>query len=663
MKKERLYDFDCGQKRYNILLVEDSKFFNNATTKQLEADGHTVTQAFTLNEGMNHLKNKKFDFIIVDLILPDGGGEELIDSMPEEMRSKVIVLSGDADLQKREYIFNSGILDYISKTNLLQVITNDIKNLICKAELNSFVNILIIDDSQFTRKMLKKLLKPKRFNIYEAHNAKSGLNILRKHEIHLVLLDYEMPDINGMQMLEKIRKDSRFLNLPVIILSGNSSQDMVARVLKHGANDFIKKPYIAEEMLLKVDLHIENYIDFQILRQKEKELELSLERVKKAESYKSHFLSNMSHETRTPLNSIMGFVDILKEEEKDEKKLGYLETIQDSSKLLLNLINDILDFSKIQNNKLDINKEWFELEELYKSIVSFHEHLFSKKELTFDCSFDSNLPKYLESDILRIKQIVINLLSNALKFTPKGGIVKFDMRLSKNQKFVEFIVEDNGIGIDLKNHKKIFDYFTQAEKETTQKFGGTGLGLSISSKLVKMLNGEMGLDSSLGNGSRFCFTIPITENRPNKKDIVSSKKKKTTQTKSVKFDYHALLVEDNKANQQYMSVLLRKLGLSFDIANDGTEAIEMFQNRRYDVIFMDENMPNMNGMEATKKILELENKKSLKHTPIIALTANALKGDRERFLEAGMDEYLTKPINKKRLTDILEKNLKLQHGE
>ena len=658
LKKQTAYNFNCGQKKYKILIIEDSKFFNNAATKHLEADGHSIIQTFTLKEGIKALQSKEFDFVILDIILPDGGGEEIIDSMSESMRSKIIVLSGDEDAQKREYIFNSGILDYISKTNLFQVIMNDIKKLICKAEQNSLINILAIDDSSFTRKMLKKLLKPKRFNIYEANGAKSGLKILKEKEIHLILLDYEMPDINGIQMLEKIRKDVRFLNLPVIILSGSSNQDIVAKVLKHGANDFIKKPYIAEELLLKIDLHIKNYMDFQTIKDKERELKLSLERTKRAESYKSQFLSNMSHEIRTPLNSIMGFIEILQDEESDTKKLDYLNTIQDSGKLLLNLINDILDFSKIEDNKLNINKEWFNLSELHESIIAFYEHLFVKKGLTLNSSLDPTLPKYLYSDILRVKQIVINLLGNALKFTPKGGVVSFDIKQNRSLNSIEFSVKDSGIGIDFKNHKKIFEHFTQAEKETTKKFGGTGLGLSISAKLVKLLGGEIGVQSKLNQGSRFYFTIPVVDEKIDKElEKIDSEKK--SESKDIKFSHRVLLVEDNKTNQQYMAILLKKLGLSFDIVDDGLEALKMFKKQKYDVILMDENMPNMGGMEATKEILKIEEGSNSQHTPIIALTANALRGDRERFLEAGMDEYLTKPINIKKLSDSLEKILEL----
>ena len=649
-KESALYNVDCIN--YKILVVEDSKFFNNAVKDDLTSNGHTVTQAFTLNEASKLIDNAEFDFILLDLILPDGEGDEIIDAMPKELRSKVIVLSGDEDSQRRDYIFKAGVLDYFSKSNPFHMIMDDIKSLFCALEQNSSINILLVDDSTFMRKVLKGILAPKRFNIYEAAGAKAGLKILNNVDIHLVLLDYEMPDIDGAQMLEKIKKNRKLLHLPVIMLSGSNNKDIIARVLKHGACDFIKKPYITEELLLKCDLQIKNYLNVKMIKQKEKELEISLKRADDAQKYKSMFLSNMSHEIRTPLNAIMGFIDILSEKETDSKKIDYLNTIQSSSKHLLNLINDILDFSKIESNKLDINKEVFVISELYNLLISLYTPMLNEKNLKFKTSIDPKLPEYFYSDYSRIKQVLTNLLGNAIKFTPCDGEITFEIKLSKNKKSIEFSISDTGIGIDPKNHKKVFELFTQAETTTTQKFGGTGLGLSISANLVKLLGGKIELQSELGQGSRFYFTLPIQ--KIDKRRVIHHNRIKT---KSVKFNNHILLVEDNRVNQKFMSIILENIGLTCDISADGLEAIEAFKTNKYSLILMDENMPNMNGIEAVKHILEYEKENNLTHTPIVALTANALTSDRERFLDAGMDEYISKPINKTKLIEIIDEIL------
>ncbi|MEA3513664.1 MAG: response regulator [Campylobacterota bacterium] len=644
---------DCGDAKYNILVVDDSKTFNQKITDGLNIQGHNLTQCYLLNDARKLIENNNYDFILLDLILPDGEGDELIDELSEELRAKIIVLSGDTDMQRRGHIFDTGILEYFSKTNPTHMLLEDIKNLLCNVEKNSFINILLVDDSSFMRRMLKGILSPKRFNIYEAKDGINGLEVLNKEDIHLMLLDYEMPGMDGIELLETIKRDIRFLELPVIMLSGNDSKDIVARALKHGASDFLKKPFATEELLLKCDLQVKDYINKKRIQIKEKELAIALEKTKKSEEYKSLFLANMSHEIRTPLNGIVGFVNILAEEEKDKKKLDYLNTIQKSSDLLLNLINDILDFSKIESNKLDINKEVFIVDELYHLLRSVYNPMAIEKDIELNSYIDTNVPKYFYSDFLRIKQIMTNLISNAIKFTPKKGKITISLELTEDKKSIQFSVSDTGIGIAKENHTKVFELFSQAESTTTKKFGGTGLGLSISAKLVKLLGGTIGINSEINQGSCFYFNLPIVkideEKIEHRKTKESSKIKDITST----FSNHILLVEDNKTNQQFMSIILKKLGLTLEIANDGYEALEKFKEKEYDLILMDENMPNMSGIEATKLIRGLQREHNLKYTPIVALTANAIKGDRERFIEAGMDEYLSKPLDKVKLVEVL----------
>ena len=649
MPNSKLINYQCKQKSFEILVVEDSVFFSRLLKKALEEDAHKVTQAFSLAEAYKALEIKEFDFILLDLILPDGEGNELLDLLDEKMINRVIVLSGDTDAQRREYLFKAGVLDYFSKENSFYVTIHDIKNLLCSVEQNVFVNILIVDDSSFSRKVLSNLLKPKRYNIYEAINAKEGLKILDQENIHLVLLDYEMPDINGAKMLERIKSNVKFLDLPVIMLSGSQNKDVVANVLKHGGSDFIRKPFANEELLLKCDMLIKNHIDIKRMHKKERELEKSLKALKETQEHKSQFLANMSHEIRTPLNSILGFVDLLCEDESNETKLDYLKTIQKSGAMLLNIVNDVLDFSKIESGKLDIVNEVFITKEFFEHIVSFYKPLMQQAKIDFHYSYDENLPLYFKSDFLRMKQIIINLLGNAIKFTPKKGHILFDMKLENEKRELEISVTDSGIGIAPENHQKVFELFEQAEKTTTKKFGGTGLGLSISAKLATLLHANINLQSELGKGSKFSLSIPLKNIHREEIIEYEFQHNKSIRKEQSSFNKHILLVEDIVANQKYMSIILKKLDLTFDIANDGLEAVEMYKANRYDLVLMDENMPNMSGIEATQEILKYELKNKLPSTPIIALTANAIEGDRERFLEAGFDEYLTKPINKNEL--------------
>ncbi len=387
----------------------------------------------------------------------------------------------------------------------------------------------------------------------------------------------------------------------------------------------------------------------QELEEASKEASKMAIRAKQASKSKSEFLANMSHEIRTPLNAILGFIDLLKEKESDEEKLKYIATVQNSSNTLLGIINDILDFSKIESGNLSIDKVDFNVDEEFKTLVELFRAKASEKSVNLTLNMDPNMPAALHSDPLRIKQVIANLLSNALKFTPRNGKVELNIGYQNRQLIVS--VKDSGIGVAKDKQKHIFKAFSQAESSTTRKYGGTGLGLSISSRLISMLGGKLQLESEEGKGSTFSFSIDVEVGKYKKLELTKSTDLLDIQNKKI------LLVEDNKANQMFMSLILKKFKLKYEIANDGLEAIKAFEENHYDLILMDENMPNLNGIEATKRILEIEKEKELIHTPIIALTANALKGDREKFLEAGMDEYLTKPINKEKLALTLKEFL------
>ena len=404
------------------------------------------------------------------------------------------------------------------------------------------------------------------------------------------------------------------------------------------------------EITNKINLEILTKNQEIIIAEKTKLANTQRDKAISSTSAKSEFLANMSHEIRTPLNAILGFVDLLKEEIKDKKLLEYVNIIYSSSGSLLKIIEDILDFSKIESKKLDISKEDFNTAEEFLIITHLFDAKCLQKNITLSLNIDKNMPKNLISDPLRIKQIISNLISNAVKFTPKDKNIIVDINYKDG--FLNISVKDEGIGIEKEKLSHIFEAFNQEDSSTTREFGGTGLGLSISSALVKLLGGELKVKSEKDKGSEFYFSLPVSIGK-NTEETQEDVNNATFENKTI------LLVEDNKANQMFMTVVLKKLKLSFNIANDGVQAVNLYKQHhdKYDVILMDENMPNLNGIEATKQILSYEKENSLTHTPIIALTANALKGDRERFLEAGMDEYLTKPLQKEKLQGIFSKFL------
>jgi len=388
------------------------------------------------------------------------------------------------------------------------------------------------------------------------------------------------------------------------------------------------------------DISENEYIQKILLEQKDKALE--------ATKAKGAFLANMSHEIRTPLNAILGFIGLLKDKYHDEESTKYLNTIDNSSHSLLGIINDILDFSKIESGKLDIDPIVFNPRKEFASTADLFRARCSEKNLTFLIEITDNLPTGLKSDVLRIKQVLTNLISNAIKFTESNKTISLHIDYIDNH--LHCSVKDQGIGISTQAQKHIFEAFSQAEASTTRKYGGTGLGLAISSKLVQMLGGELQIESALGKGSCFFFSIPV--------ETIEIKEKPAQRSLSAKhFSGHILLVEDNKTNQLLMSAILTKQGITFDLAEDGYQAINAIEKTHYDLVLMDENMPNLNGIEATKKIRQREKQQNLVRLPIIALTANAMTGDTQRFIESGMDKHLTKPLNIPKLLAVFNEYL------
>ncbi len=497
----------------------------------------------------------------------------------------------------------------------------------------------------------------------------------------------------------------------------------------------------------------------------------------RANEAKSLFLANMSHEIRTPLNGIVGFTEILKNTDLKGEQKEFLSIIEKSSENLLNIINNILDLSKIESNKIEIESIVFDAHEEFESAVDTYAVTASEKNIDLNFYMDPHISQKLKGDPTKIKEILINLISNAVKFTSYGGEIDVEIEKEGDQ-MIRFSVEDNGIGMTKEQQSRIFDAFSQADVSVTRKYGGTGLGLTISSQFVELMGGKLELESEKDKGTKFYFTLPLEEvvsneptyhnafkslevakyeqsiptkldkyiqkyfeyygiksnlfesvsqfkelydlNRYNSywidfekakqnildaassidpskviimanvtdrskvedmgipqdrvilKPITLSKLKNVFKTissdtasiieelpkaQATQFEANALVTEDNIINQKLIKRILEEHGISVDIANNGLEAFEKRKSKQYDIIFMDVQMPVMDGIEATHEILDYEEDEQKPHVPIVALTANALKGDRERFLSEGMDEYITKPIETAELLYVLNKFL------
>lgn len=398
-----------------------------------------------------------------------------------------------------------------------------------------------------------------------------------------------------------------------------------------------------------------NQLMTEILIRKDSEESLKLAKQKAEDSleFKQRFLANMSHEIRTPMNGILGMSKLLQSADLDKKNKTRLDSIRSSAKNLLVIINDILDLSKIESGKLELEEIGFDLKKMLGEIISSVEYLAAEKDLVID----REVPPELEDlvmigDPVRLGQILTNLVSNGIKFTQQGK-VSISCKLIDPQR-IEFSVSDTGIGIPEEKLKTIFNSFSQADSSTTRKFGGTGLGLTISKQLVELHKGKLHVNSIEGIGTRFHFSIPFR--RGSMEDLPVSKR--TAPGKLDVKGLNILLVEDNKINQVYAMSVLEEEGMDLVLAENGLEAIELLRDRHdFDVILMDIQMPIMGGEEATQ-IIRTELKLS---TPIIALTANALNGEMEKYLDCGMDAYVSKPFDDTELVSVIARLTDRQH--
>ena len=537
------------------------------------------------------------------------------------------------------------------------------------------------------------------FEIDSAYQGEEGLDLIEKSLLQnrpyaMAFVDVRMPPgWDGVETTAKIWKC--YPDLQVVICTAYSDyswEDMLKRLGYSDKLVILKKPFDTIEVLQLAISMTEKWRLYQQakfhlddlkkvvaertcrlqttnaeLTEANQSLILATEKAQEmaeaalvASKAKGDFLANMSHEIRTPMNGVIGMVNFLLETSLSPEQREYATTVKVSADALLFIINDILDFSKIEAGKMTLEKRVFDLRDTVKDAAALLTFQAASKGLDLTYSIKQDVYTDLVGDSNRLRQILLNLMGNAIKFT-SNGYVRLEivpLHETDEQVQIKFSVIDSGIGISPEAQKKLFQSFSQADASTTRKYGGTGLGLAISRQLVELMGGTLDLTSKFGEGSTFFFILTLPKH---KAGVVMDQPpvpgveypSKTPACLGIPIGTRVLLAEDVKINQTVAGHLLRKLGCTVDITNNGIEAVEAWRKTSYSAILMDFQMPEMDGSQATRMIRTLESTENRSPTPIIALTANSMEGDRERCIAAGMNDYISKPIKKEALETAL----------
>ncbi|MDR0434807.1 MAG: response regulator [Gracilibacteraceae bacterium] len=499
--------------------------------------------------------------------------------------------------------------------------------------------VLVVDDEPVNIQVLRNLLTVWGYSVTEAYNGPDALGLLEKEEFDLVLLDVMMPKMSGYEVCRRIREKHSAFALPVVMLTAKNQVQDVVLGFQSGANDYIQKPFDKEELLARVKTLLE--------------LKNATTAAMAANKAKGLFLANMSHEIRTPLHAIIGLTDLLLKTPMDGRQRDYTEKMRRASSVLLDIVNDILDFSQIDAGNIKLASAAFDIRRMFDDLALFYqEKQNSAVELRFE--LDPALPAALRGDQPRLRQVFINLIDNAYKFTESGTVT---VRAAvtgggEDEVVLAFAVADTGIGLNREQLDDIFAAFNQADNSSTRKYGGAGIGLTITQRMVEMMGGEISVTSEAGKGATFAFSCAFPLERPESlKPAAGEGAKEEAGVEDINADLRGvrvLLVEDNEINAMIATELLEAVGIEVTAAKDGSEALARLaaaaraDGPPFDLTLMDLQMPVMDGYEATKAIMEVPEYREM---PIYALTAHAFPEEKERCFALGMKGHLTKPID------------------
>lgn len=624
-----------SEKIIQILAVEDDALDRKIIKNALRDSGvnHELTFAVDHETGVTAATGKEYDCIFLDYNLPGGTGLELLKVIRASGNSSpIIVVTSQSDARIAAEIMKYGADEYIQKDFLSKDgIAQCVRFMVSKKEQAAYQRELENKLKQ-TQKQLNTVVvnapiilfsldQNGEFQVFEGKGL-DNINIDKSRIINTTLdQQYDLPILY---------KD--FLKA----MSGHSHTVVVE--WKELFFEIFYSPLLDEEKNITGVLGIASNIT--IYKKAEEELQKAKKLAEETARVKEQFLANMSHEIRTPMNGIIGLTRILLNTTLQPEQLRYMQSIKSCSDNLLVIINDILDFSKIEAGKMNFESVPFRVEDIATQTIELFQVKADEKGLQLTFEKDTNIPEFINGDPTRLNQILNNLVSNAIKFTEKGE-VRLRMRLTASELenvSLCFEVKDSGIGIPEKSLPTIFDSFTQASSDTTRKFGGTGLGLTIVKRMIELQGGDISVKSKMGSGTTFSFIVPY-----------KTTKSVTAEIKKINYDHlstshlRILIAEDNMVNQIIVKKVLSDWNTEADFAENGVIALELLQKNDYDIIFMDIQMPEMDGYTAVQKIRDTF-PESKRYIPILAMTAHATSTERQKCLDAGMDEYISKPF-------------------